>query len=152
MGAVEGNPVALATADQRLTGGGDLRVAGGKILGGLLQHDLANVRSVHPRPANPFEPDVGPAVLRLGDIGRTDAEALVAEARGGDADAVKIAGGKTRGASKADEQAVDIGAFAAELFGRQHRLDIARTAAARRANALRIGDKPGVDRLRPLEV
>src|SRR5277367_5722687 len=146
MGAVEGDPVALATADQRPTGGGDLRVVGGKILGRLLQHDLANVRRVHRRPANSFEPEVGPAVLRLGAIGRTDAEALVAEARGGDADAVKIAGGKTRGASKADEQAVDIGAFAAELFGRQHRLDVPRTAAARRRDAFGVRDKPSVDR------
>src|ERR1700728_707059 len=106
MGAVERNPVALATADQRLTGGGGLRVVGGKIPGRLLQHDFANVGRVLRIPANPFEPDVGSAVLRRGDIGRTGAEALVAEARGGDADAVKIAGGETRGASKADEQAV----------------------------------------------
>ena len=118
----------------------------------LLQHHLSDVGCVHRRPANPFEPNVGPAMLGLGDVGRSDAEALVAEARRGDANAVEVARGKTRRASEADKQAVDVGAFAAQLFRRQHRLDVARAAAARRGDALRVRDEPIVDRARLLKI
>ena len=73
------------------------------------------------------------------------AEALVAEARRGDANAVEVARRKTRRAGEADKQAIDVGAFAAKLFRRQHRLDVAVAAAARRGDALRVRDEPIVD-------
>src|ERR1700722_6593245 len=118
----------------------------------LLQHDLSDVGRVHRRPANPLKPDVGPAMLALGDVGRTGAQALVAKARWGDANAVKVACGKTRRASEAHKKAVDVGAFAAKRRTREHRADVARSAAARRGDALRICDKPIVDCARPLKI
>src|ERR1700678_2915849 len=114
----------------------------------LLQHGLSDIGCVHRRPANPLEPNVGPAMLSLGDVGRSDAEALVAQARWGDANAVEVTRGKTRRASKGDKKTVDVGAFAAKRRAREHRADVTRAAATCSANALRICDKPGVDRAR----
>src|ERR1700677_518579 len=91
-------------------------------------------------------------MLSLGDAGRSHAEALVAQARWGDANAVEVTRGKTRGASKGDKKTVDVGAFAAKRGAREHRADVTRAAATCSANALRICDKPGVDRARLLNV
>src|ERR1700688_1282915 len=106
MGAVEGDPIAFAGSNQRLASSDDFRFVRAQMSGRLLEHDLSDVGCVHRRPANPLEPDIGPAMLGLGDVGRSDAEALVAEARRGDAKAIEVAGRKTRRANKTDKQAV----------------------------------------------
>ena len=63
-------------AEQRLARGQDLGIGHGEIARRLLEHDLAHVGRIDRCPAAARQPDLGAAVLRLGDVLRARAQAL----------------------------------------------------------------------------
>src|SRR5205807_214983 len=95
---------------------------------------------------------LGAAVLRLADHRRAHAQAAVTARRGRNANAVDIAGWHAHRARQADKQRAQIAAFAAEVAGLEHRLDVAPAAAAHLGIAERVVDDPFVDRARLFDV
>ena len=99
--------------------------------GWFFEHNLTDVRGIDRHPAVTGDVHFGAAMLRLRDVFRRGAEALVPQFRFGDADAIHVARREPRGASQADIERVQIGAFTAEISRLQHEPDIAEAAAAR---------------------
>src|SRR5439155_6992325 len=108
----------------------------------LLARHLGDVRGIHGHPAVIPQENLGPAMLTLGDGRTASAEGLVAERRGGHADAVDVARGHADGSDETDEESVDVAAFAAEALGLEHRLDVAHAAAAHLWLAAGVGQDP----------
>ena len=147
MGVVVGQPVHLPGAEELPAHRGDLGIDHGQLARRLLEHDLAHVRRVHRHPAEALQEDLGAAVLGLGDVSAL-AQALVAEARVGDADAVDVARRQPGRAREADEEGVEVGALAREVAGLQHAADVADAAAAHLGLAEGVVHDPVVDRAR----
>ena len=101
---------------------------------------------------SPCQVHLGAAMLRLGDDLGTRAEALVAELRGGDADAVDIARRQPGRAREPNVKRIQIGTLAAEIPGLQHCGNIADAAATDFGVAERIVDDPFIDRAGLVEV
>ena len=89
-------------------------------------------------------------MLRLGDVAAL-AQALEL-GRVGDAHAVDVARGHARGAREPHEQGVEVGAFAAEVPGLEHRPDVSDPAPAHLRVAERVLDDPVVHRPRLLHL
>src|SRR5256714_11770880 len=88
---VVGEPVHLPAAEEALARRAHLLIAERQIAWRLLEHHLPDVGRIDRHPAMAAGEKLGTAVLRLADVGRADAEALVAVLRRRDADAVDIA-------------------------------------------------------------
>ena len=93
MGEVVGQPVHLPGAEQRLARRQHLGIIERELARRLFEHDLAHIRGIDRGPAESAQEDLGATVLGLADDLAACAEALVAEPRGRDADAVDIACG-----------------------------------------------------------
>src|SRR6185295_14539514 len=112
----------------------------------------ANVGRVDGHPAEAGEVDLGAAVLGASDVRGTSAEAAIAELALRHSQAVDIARGKSGCARQADVQRIEVGAFALQVAGLQHALDVADAAAAHFRVAGRVIDDPLVDRARLLQL
>jgi len=91
VGRVEGEPVALPSAEQLRAHRLHQRMVDLQPLARLLAATFGNVGRVHRHPAMVRQEDLGATVLGLADVGAARAERLVAEHRRGHADAVDIA-------------------------------------------------------------
>ena len=153
MAGVPADPVALPAAEQAADDRRGQRM--GAVLdpvGGLLAHHLEDVGRIHRDPAVADEIRFGAAVLRALEVRRVGAELAVAEGRGGEPQAVDVAGRHADRAAQADEHRVQVGALAAKVAGLEHRLDVAGAAASGLRLAMRVGDHPVVDRTRLVDV
>ena len=135
-----------------LARGNDLGIVDRQVRRRFFEHDLAHVGGVDRHPAEAGEINLRAAMLRFGDDCRARAEALVAELRWRNANAVDVARRQAGRPRQADIERVEIGAFAAEIARLEHRRDVADAAAAHLGVAERVIDDPLVDRARLLDV
>src|SRR5690606_38281994 len=117
-----------------------------QISGGLLEDDLAHISRIDGHPAEPVDPDLRSTMLCACNVRRPGPQALVAEPRGPDPEAVDMARGKAAGPCKPDIERVQVGAVAPQVPGLEHRLDIAGATAPGSGLANRVVDDPVVER------
>src|SRR5207247_2982602 len=139
-------PVAFPSSEERRTHRLHERMIELEPLARLLARDLADVGGIHRHPGVVPQEDLGPAVLRLADVGACGAERLVAEGGGRHPDAVDIARRYADGSHETDEERVDVAALAAEVPGLEHGLDVTHATAPHLWLAVRVGADPVVDR------
>src|SRR5256885_2934351 len=142
---IESEPVHLPRAEEALARCLYLGIFETELSGRFLEDDLAHVSRIDRNPTDALGEEFRAAVLRLADDRRRGTQTLVAERGARDADAVDIARRDAQGSGEADEEAVEIGAFAAEVAALQHRLDVAGTASAGLGVAQRVLNDPFID-------
>src|SRR5438067_2868255 len=129
MAPVEGDPVHLPAPEEALARCLYLGILERELSRRFLEDDLAHVRRIDRNPADALGEEFSAAMLRLADHRRRRTEALVAERGAGDADPIDVPRGNAQRPGEADEQPVEIRAFAAEIAALQHGLDVAGAAA-----------------------